>query len=92
MYSYPTIANTTMTVANTEYSYAVPANTKKVLIKERSGSSAVKLAYTSGQSGTTYITIPAGSTKYLEGAWLTGITLYFQCADAGKVIETEIWK
>jgi len=91
MYSRPTVTNVTMTAANTEYSHTVQANTKKLLIKERSGGSSVKLCYTSGASGTTYITIPAGSSKYLEATWLRGIVLYFQCPDAGNVLEIEEW-
>ena len=91
MYSRPTVTNVTMTLANTEYSHAVQANTKKLLLKERSGGSSVKLAYATGTSGTTYITIPAGSSKYFEASWLRGVTLYFQCPDAGNVLEIEEW-
>lgn len=88
----PTIYNKTMTLANTEYSQALPKGTKKVLIKERSGAVAVKLAYVSTESETKYVTIPVGSSKYLEGVWLSALTLYFQCASAGKVLEIEVWQ
>lgn len=91
MYSRPTIANVTMTNANTEYSYALPANTKKFQFKERAGASSVKYSFTSGESGTVYVTLPVGSTKYFEGSWLRGLTVYFQCPDAGKVLEIEVW-
>ena len=88
----PTIYNKTMTLANTEYSQALPKGTKKVLIKERSGADIIKLAYAVNQSGTTYITIPIGSSKYLEGVWLSETTLYFQCPTAGLVLEIEVWQ
>lgn len=92
MYSYPTIANVAMTTGGTEYSYTIPANTKKILFKERSGGNSVKFCFTASASATTYVTLPAGSTKYLEGAWLTGLTLYFQSANSGLVLELEIWQ
>lgn len=91
MYSKPTIYNLTLTSANTEYSQALSAKTKKVLIRERSGGSDIKLAYTSGESGTNYITIPASTSKWLDSVYLRGRTLYMQCADAGKVVEIEEW-
>lgn len=87
----PTIFNKTITNSNTEYSQALPARTKKVLIKVRSGTKTLKLAYVNGESGSKYITIPVGSSKYLEGAYLSGLTLYFQCPSAGQVAEIEVW-
>ena len=91
MYYKANIYNKTMTLANTEYSQALSADCKKVLIKERSGGSDVKLAYAVGTSGSVYITVPASSSKSLEGIQLRGLTLYFQCPDAGKVLEIEEW-
>jgi len=89
--SQPIIYNDTMTLANTEYSRAIPAGARKILFKERSGGSTVLYAFTSGESGTNYITLPASASKYLEMAGLSGKTLYFQCPDAGKVLEIEVW-
>lgn len=81
-----------MTTANTEYSYAVPAKASKILIKLRSFTSAFKLAYASGASGTTYLTVPAGSSKSIDELKGTGITLYFQSPDASQVMEVEVWQ
>lgn len=91
MYLNPIIYNVTLTNAGTEYSQTLPANTRKVLIRVRSGASDLKLAYTSGESGTKYITIPAGSSKYLEGIYIKGETLYFQSPTASEVVEIEAW-
>ncbi len=93
----PTIYNHTLDEANRDYSQVLPTGTKKVLIKERSGTVIVKLAYGSGVIASTttpvgYITIPSGSSKYLEGVWLQGKTLYFQCTTTGKIVEIEIWE
>ena len=88
----PVIYNVDMPTANTEYSQVLPSGTKKVLIKLRSGSSLLKLSYTNGESGTKYITIPVGSSKFLEGVWLSNITLYFQSPDASQIAEIEVWQ
>jgi hypothetical protein len=79
----PTLVNIA-TAANTETSYALPANTKKLIIKAR-GSSVTKLTYTSGASGTTYITISPGSVYEEIGILTSGITLYFQTSKIDTV-------
>lgn len=88
----PTLTNVSMTSANTEYSYALPSGTSKALIKLRDGTVACKLGYVSGASGTTYLTIPAGSSKEITDIKGTGITLYFQSASASQVLEVEVWQ
>jgi hypothetical protein len=89
----PSIVNVSMASANTEYSYAVPAGVNKVLIKLRSSSVDLKLSYTSGESGTTYLTVPAGSAKSIDDIkGGGGLTLYFQAASASQTLEVEIWK
>lgn len=86
----PTIANETAALANTEYSYAFPANTRKFSIKAR-GNAKIKLAFTSGQSGTDFITIFPGS-KYEEiELKITGVTAYFQTNKVGEVVEILSW-
>lgn len=88
----PVIYNVTITNADTEYSQVLPANTRKVLIKLRSGAADLKLAYTVSESGSNYITIPAGASKYLEDTKLSSITLYFQSPTALQTAEIEVWK
>lgn len=90
--SNPTIYNVAMTTAGTEYSQVLPEKTKKVLIKLRSNAASLKLAYVSTESGTNYMTIGTGSSKYLEGAWLQDLTLYFQSPTASQTAEIEVWK
>lgn len=91
MYQKPTMYNVTLTSANTEYSRSVPEKARKVFIRERSGLVAVKLAYASGQSGSTYLTIPAGTQKPLENCFLSGVVLYMQSGVPGTVVEVEVW-
>ena len=88
----PTIANEAMTLADTEYSYSIPAGTKRFEIKLRALNALLKLAFTSGASGTTYITIPYGAS-YVENDVKAGpITLYFQSPSSSQVAEIKSWK
>lgn len=87
----PKIENVAMTSANTEYSYAIPSGVNKILIKLRANNVDLKLSYTSGESGTTYLTIPAGSSKSIDDI-KGGLTIYFQAASASQTLEVEIWK
>lgn len=84
------IYNVTMTSANTEYSQTLPASTKKFTIKCRTNYD-VKLCFTSGASGTTYITIPAGMTYWDDLIKPVTLTLYFQCPTAAQVTEIVAW-
>lgn len=84
--------NVNMVVANTEYSFNVPSNTKYVLIKSRTGVDIIKLSYNEGTSGSVYITIPATSTKTIVGtdnSSLSDVILYFQ-SPTPDVVEIEI--
>ena len=90
----PTIANTTMASAATEYSYALPANTVQFTIKLRSTTAALQVAVISGESGTNYITLPAGSggwTEAIKGRAST-TTLYFQSPTASQTAEIISWQ
>lgn len=86
----PVVYNVTMTSANTEYSQALPSNTKKFLIKSR-GAYAIKVCFTSGQSATTYITVPSGMAYWDDNIMPSSLTLYFQCATAAQVAEIIAW-
>lgn len=81
----PTIFNVITGLANTESSQALPANTKKFIIKAR-GSTKIQLAYTSGDTGTLYFTIEPGSS-YEDDNYYVSKTIYFQCNKATQTIE-----
>jgi hypothetical protein len=81
-----------MAIANTEYSFKVPSNTKYVLIKTRQGLDDLKLAYDQGMSGISYITVYATSTKTITGtdnSSMSDVILYFQSATP-DVVEIEV--
>ena len=88
--STPVIYNVTMTNADTEYGQALPPHIRKLLIKCRTAFD-IKLAFKDGESGTNYITVPAGLTYWEDQIDNATETLYFQCADAGKVAEIVAW-
>ena len=81
-----------MTTGGVEYSYNVPAGTKRYSIKLRALNALLQLAFVSGESGTVYITIPYGET-YIENDVKAGpITLYFQSPSDAQVAEIKTWK
>lgn len=87
------VYNTTMTSANTEYSQALPANTKKFTVKLRDGTS-FRLAFVTGKVATPtepYLTINDGFGYSEDNVNLTSITLYFASAVAAKTAEIVAW-
>ena len=87
---YPTrqkIANITMTDANTEYSYSFPGRTKVFRMKLRAQNAQFKYAFTSGESGTNYVTVNQGGSYGESGIDLGGSTIYFQSPTASQTME-----
>lgn len=82
-----TIYNIAVPTADTEVSQALPANTKQFKIRNR-GKAKIQLAYTSGQSGTNFITIMPGNV-YVNDNFYQNQTLYFQCPQGSQTIEIE---
>lgn len=85
----PALYNVVCTVAGTEYDQALPANTKKFLIKARGG--ALKVCFTEGQSGTTYMELEIGKAYWEDLIEPESLTLYFQSPVAGTVAEIVVW-
>lgn len=84
----PTVYNVTCATAGTEYSQGL-GECRKFIIKPRTGN--LKLCFTSGQSGTTFLTIPAGSSYSEDFIHPTALTLYFQDDVAGAIAEIVKW-
>ena len=87
----PQITIVSMPVAATEYSIALPAGCRQFQIKLRSSAS-LQVAYVSGQSGISYITVPrhcfyAESDIKLDGT----VTLYVQSPIALQELEVLAW-
>jgi hypothetical protein len=86
----PLIANQVVTLANTEYSYTFPANTKKFSLRTR-GNARLQVAFVATQSGSNFITVYPGNTYEEIGLKITGITAYFQSNKAGETVEILSW-
>jgi len=90
----PTVYNVTMTTANTEYSQALPANTKILEFRCQSTGYATRFAFETGKVAAPtapYRSLDAGEVKTLDGLNLTSKTLYFACSTAAQVMEIECW-
>ena len=89
----PTLYNVTLTSADTEYSQALPANTRDFRFRCRTLYD-VRYAFATGKVATPtapYMTLPAGSDYISDLNNLTSITLYLASAQAGVVVELEAW-
>lgn len=90
----PTLYNVTMTAANTEYSQALPANTKKIKFRCQDVGFDVRTAYETGKVAaptSPWSLLAAGEVETVDDLNLTGKTLYFSCVAAGKVMEITCW-
>lgn len=85
----PTLYNVDCPLAGTEYSQALPNGTKKFSIKARGGD--LKVCFTNGQSGATYILLTDGQALFEDNLSLTGKTVYFQSPQAGTDAEIMAW-
>jgi len=83
----------TLTNADTEYSQALPTNTRAFEFWARE-SVDIRFAFTSGKVATPtepYFTLKAGTTYYKENLNLSGKSLYLACGEAGKHVEIIAW-
>lgn len=80
-----TFFNIALGVVNTEQNQVLPTNTKEFIIKSRANS-VLKLAYTTGESGTKFITIPKGGV-YTDSNLYTTLTIYFQSPQTSDTVE-----
>lgn len=90
----PTIFNVAMPSANTEYSWALPANTKKFTVSLRENNEAYRLAFEAGRVAAPtapFLAVPAGGQYFEDHVWLTGMTLFFACPVAGRTVQIIAW-
>lgn len=88
----PTVVNKTLTSSGTEYSVTLPNGAGALTVQSRTAAD-FKMATTSGASGTTYFTVKSGTAYYeTRISSYKDVTLYFQSANAGQVIEIIYWQ
>lgn len=88
--SSPAIGNIVMTMANTEYSYAFPANTKRFIMRVR-GTGKLQFSFVAGQTATNYMTLFPGSVHEEAEINISSTTVYFQNSKANEVVEILSW-
>lgn len=87
----PSLHVATIASVDTEQSYSLPAGTKWFSIINQNVP-VLKVAYTMGQSGTTYREIPRGcSTVHPRLDSSATVTIYYQASTIGGRIEIESW-
>lgn len=87
----PLITNISLSTPGTEYSFTINSNTKRYILQSRN-KSIIKLAYISGQSGITYLSIGASVNYSEDSLKLTSpLTIYAQSDVANTVIELLQW-
>lgn len=92
MRAKPTIANVAMTLADTEYSYTLPAGTKSFRFKLRDPGADCKIAFVAAGSPTTYMNLPGGRSYAEDAIKPGGAAIYFQSPTASMVAEIMTWK
>jgi len=88
----PQIFNVSIPLANTEVSQALPTGTKYFLIRVRGSSSLLKLAFSAGTSGTTFVEVNRGTVYSSPVVTAGSVTLYFQTTQASQTAEILVWK
>ena len=78
----------TMTLADTEYSYAIPIGARQVLIKLRSGTAKLKYYLVAGNTGKAS-NLSAGQSRNFTDVIFGEFTLYVQSPSASQVLEIE---
>ena len=89
----PTEYEITMTSADTQYSQALPANTKKFSI-QCTDSIETRISVVDGKVATPtmpYETLYAGQTYWDDGVYLSSKTIYAACGSAGKKMFVRAW-
>jgi len=88
--SVPTIQNINIVSANTEQTLVIPSTAKRMTLQLRNVAT-LKISFVSGQSGTNYYTIFAGSSYEIPDLDLSSsLNLYYQASKA-TTMEVLFW-
>lgn len=86
----PDIINLSMPISGTEYTASLPANTARFFLRSRTDS-ILQLSYTSGETGTKYLTIYPGETYVEERIDKVSLDLYLQSSKSAETVEIVSW-
>lgn len=88
--SSPAIYNVTCTLADTEYSQSLTNGTNQFIIRARN-TAKLQLAFSTGQTDTTYVTIYPGSSFKTQNLNTNNLTLYFEASKPNTIVEIIEW-
>lgn len=84
----PQINNINLINANTEQSFNLQSGLRQLIIRVRTPVNAkIQIAFNSGESGTNYITIPAGTSLNLKDINFNSKVLYLQSDKSNTEVE-----
>jgi hypothetical protein len=86
----PSITNTTLAVAGTEYTLPLPAGTKSFLLRSR-GYSRLRIGYGINSTNTAWMEVSPGCSYRENGLGGTTTNIYVQSNSAGEVVELLSW-
>ena len=86
------VANVAMATLGTEYSYLIPKGTEKITFKLRDTGATLQFCFTTGETNTTFVTVPASGSYTLEGIKFRGKTLYFESDTNTQVLEVLVYQ
>ena len=89
----PIVYNITLTLADTEYSQALPSSTREFRFRCRTDFD-IRFAWETGKVATPtapYLTLPSSSDYYGDQSDITGKSIYFASSEAGVIVELEVW-
>jgi hypothetical protein len=88
-----TVYNTTLTLANTEYSFIFPSNTYGFDVQPRNSGHTLRMSHVTGQvagADGTHFTVSALSREHVR-ITQDNLTIYFGSPNAGCVVEIIVW-
>lgn len=89
----PTVVNITLTTLDTEICHTVGAQGIAGFDVHTRNEADLKVAFTTGQSGTTYLTVKGGVYYSMDKVWMTNTqVICFQSPTASTVVEMIIWE
>ena len=94
MIAKPTVSNLTLTDADTEYSFPIPAGTRRLRVRNRELNNPIRISFTEGETadGQEYFTLQYGEIIEVN-AKMGGSKIYLASkSQAGEVIEIETWQ
>lgn len=87
----PVIYNLTMATAGNEYYQLLSPATKKILVKTRDRTARLRIAFISGDTSSTWITVEPGAVYFEENLDLNGVTIYLQTNKDSQIAEILEW-